>query len=210
MDAFNEGTVHADGVVGGKACFHAQMVVVFTVHDGGMHHTCPVGGRDPIGREHRPSRGGVTTRHGLGEERMIGPTDEVGTLDAFDDLDVMPQHLAHEVLGEDQFLANGSATGAFPRLGFGRHANADVGDLRPNGQTDVAGKRPRSGRPGQHGGLVVDESEFDVDRRLLDFLVTEGDLVAGVGGPGLRAVRQHLVPAVEQALVEHALHGPPR
>ncbi len=210
MDAFNEGTVHAHSVVGGKACFHAQMVVVFTVHDGGMHHARSIGGRDPIGGQHGPCRGRFATRHGLGEERMIGPTDEVGALDALDDLDVMPQHLAHEVLGEDQFFANRRATGAFPRLGVRRDANADVGDLRPDGQADVAGQRPRCGRPCKHGGLVVDESEFDVDRRLLDFLVAEGDLVAGVGGPGLGAVRQHLVPAVEQALVEHALHGPPR
>ena len=141
---------------------------------------------------------------------MVGTADEVGTRDAFDDLDVVTQHLAHEVLGEDQLLADAGATGAFPRFGIGRHPDADVGDLRPNGQADVAGKRPRRGRPCENGSLVIDELEFDVDRGFLDFLVAEGDLVAGVGGPGLRAIRQHLVPAVEQALVEHALHRPPR
>ena len=141
---------------------------------------------------------------------MVGAADEVGALNALDDLDVMAQHFAHQVLSEDQFLTDGGATGAFPRLGVRRDANADVGDLRPDGQADVAGERPRGGRPCENRCLVIDQSEFDVDRGLLDFLVAEGDLVAGVGGPGLRAVRQHLVPAIEQALVEHALHGPPR
>ena len=210
MDAFDEGAVHADGVVRGQSGFHPKVVVVFTVHDGGVDHTRAVRRRDPIGRKHRPGRRGIATGHGLGEERMVGAADEVGALDAFDDLDVMAQHFAHQVLSEDQFLTDGGATGAFPRLGVRRDANADVGDLRPDGQADVAGKRPRRGRPCENRSLVIDESEFDVDRRFLDLLVAEGDLVAGVRGPGLRAVRQHLVPAVEQALVEHALHGPPR
>ena len=209
MDAFDEGTVHADGVVRGQAGFHPEVVVVLTVHHGRVDHTRTVRGRDPIGRQHRPGRRGIATGHGLGEERMVGAADEVGALDALDDLDVMAQHFAHQVLSEDQFLTDGGATGAFPRLGVRRDANADVGDLRPDGQADVAGERPRGGRPCENRCLVIDQSEFDVDRGLLDFLVAEGDLVAGVGGPGLRAVRQHLVPAVEQALVEHALHGPP-
>ena len=93
---------------------------------------------------------------------MVGAADEVGALDAFDDLDVMAQHLAHEVLGEDQFLANGGATSAFPRLGVRRHANANVGDLWPNGQADVAGKRPRRGRPCENRSLVIHEAEFNV------------------------------------------------
>ena len=114
MDAFDEGAVHPDGVVRRQAGFHSEVVVVFTVHDGGVHHAGAVRGRDPIGGQHRPGRGGFTTGHGLGEERMVGTADEVGPLDAFDDLDVVAQHLAHQVLSEDQFLANGGATGAFP------------------------------------------------------------------------------------------------
>ena len=162
MDAFDEGTVHADGVVRGQAGFHPEVVVVLTVHDGRVDHTRTVRGRDPIGRQHRPGRRGIATGHGLGEERMVGAADEVGALDALDDLDVMAQHFAHQVLSEDQFLTDGGATGAFPRLGVRRDANADVGDLRPDGQADVAGKRPRRGRPCENRSLVIHEAEFDV------------------------------------------------
>ena len=209
MDAFDEGAVHADGVVRGQAGFHPEVVVVLTVHHGVW--TTPVpsvvvtqSADSTVQAVVESPRGTASVKSG-----MVGAADEVGALDALDDLDVMAQHFAHQVLSEDQFLTDGGATGAFPRLGVRRDANADVGDLRPDGQADVTGS--------VHGVvvharrcLVIDQSEFDVDRGLLDFLVAEGDLVAGVGGPGLRAVRQHLVPAIEQALVEHALHGPPR
>ena len=76
---------------------------------------------------------------------MVGAADEVGALDALNDLDVMAQHFAHQVLSEDQFLTDGGATGTFPRLRV-RGANADVGDLEPTAKPTL---------PGSVHGVVV-------------------------------------------------------
>ena len=57
MGSLHEGAVHAHGVMGGQARFHAEVVVVFTVHDGRVDHACSVGGGDPISGQHRPCRG---------------------------------------------------------------------------------------------------------------------------------------------------------
>ncbi len=207
----DKGTVHVHGVVGWKPRFHAEVVIVLTVHHGGVNHARSVGRRDPIGLEHGPCRRGIALGHGTREQRFVGPPDEVSSRELVNDVDVVTQDLLHEVLGEDDLLPNVRTACAFPMLAGGfLDATSDVGDLRSNGQTHVARKRPRRGRPCEDGGVVVGEFEFDIHRGFFHFFVAQRHLVAGVRRPGLRTEREHLVASVEQPFVEHLFEGPPR
>ena len=64
-------------MVGGQTCFHAEVVVIFTVHDGGVDNAGTIGGGDPVSRKHRPCRGRIASWYGIGEERFVGATNEV-------------------------------------------------------------------------------------------------------------------------------------
>ena len=57
--------------------------------------------------------------------------------------------------------------------------------------------------------VLVLEIERDVDARILDVLVAQRELVARQRRSAARAVRQNLVPAIEQILVEERLERPP-
>ena len=76
MRAVDEGTVHPDGVVSGKAGFHAEVVIVLTVHHGGVNHAGPVGCGDPVRRQNGPCGCRLAARHGPWEERFVRPSDE--------------------------------------------------------------------------------------------------------------------------------------
>ena len=175
-----------------------------------MDHAGSVGGRDPIGCEHGPRRGGIASRYGLGEQRFVGSANEVAAGEFLDDVNMVAKHLFHQRLGEDDLFANIGTTGTGPS--FARRffdATSDIGDVRSNGETNVAGQGPRRGRPRQNRGIVVGEFELDIDRRFFHFFVAERHFVAGIRRPCLGAVRQHFVAPIQQALVEHLLEGPP-
>ena len=136
MDSREEGSIHADRMLGRQSRFHAQVVVILTVHDGGMDHTRSVGGRDPIGTQDRPRCLGSRAIDGIWEERGIGARSDP-IQEAFDHLNGVSKHLLHQRLREDELLTDLSTAGPGPGLRCLSDTNTNVGDLRPNGEAHI-------------------------------------------------------------------------
>ncbi len=77
-------------------------------------------------------------------------------------------------------------------------------------QRDIGRQGPGGRRPGgQVGVRLAGDAETDENRRVDHILVALGDFMAGQGGPAARAVRDDLVPFVEQSLVPDLAQRPP-
>ena len=133
------------------------------------------------------------------EQRVVSTPLEVFPGEAFDDLVrvTLPEIMLQPAFGEN---AAGFAV-------FHLH----VGDIRANRKGKVARERPRRCRPRQNGGpRFIDKFEPDGDRRIVHVVVpAEVDLEVGQRSSKSRAVRQDIVPFVDQPLFPEALEDPP-
>ena len=86
-----------------------------------------------------------------------------------------------------------------------------VFDLGVDGERDVAGQRPRRGRPGEDRRLgILLETEADEDARIGHVVpVALRELVARQRGRAPRAVRGDAEALVDEALLPHLAQGPP-
>ena len=209
MCAGNEASIDVHGMLSRKSDLHAQDVVVLTVHHRSVHDSRAVRRGDEIGGNDRPGGLRIAALDRVWEQGMVRLADQFRAGKGLDDLDLVAQRLSEQVLGENQFLSDGRAAATVPALGLGSDADSRIGDFWAYGEPDVPRQRPRGGCPGEHSSIVIDEFELQVDRRFLDLLVSECDLVSGVGCASLGAEGEHLVTLVEQTLVEHLLERPP-
>ena len=132
------------------------------------------------------------------ERRLVAGAEHVAAVEAIGDLHALPEHRLGTRLG-DHVAVLGAHVGE-----IGRHRQGGVGEQRPGrggpGQDLVAGPQ---------GAGAVDDREGDVDARILDVLVTLGDLVRGQRGAAARAVGDDPVTLVEQVAVPQRLQRPP-
>ena len=185
MDAVNEVPFHVDGVVRRKPHLHSKIVVVFTVHDSGMNHTGTIGGCDPISRQDGPCRRGVTAWDSIWEQWLVGFTNQRRSGYFFDDVDMVTEYFPHQILCENQFLANRCTTSSLPALGFLTNTTASIGHIRSNSETNVSRKGPRRSGPSEDGCRIINQFEFHVDGRFLDFFVAQSYFVTRIGCSGL-------------------------
>ena len=178
MDAGNEVSFHIDGVVRWKAHFHPKIVVVFTVHDSGMDDTGTIGGCNPISRQHGPCRCGIATWNSIWEQWLVRFANQRRSWYLFDDVDMMTEYFTHQILGENQFLANRCTTSPVPTFGFFSNTTACIGHFRSNSKTNVSRKGPWRGGPSEDGCCIINQFEFHIDRGLLNFFVAKGHFVA--------------------------------
>ena len=146
-------------------------------------------GRDELGVDHAVGAGQE------GEGRVVLPPQELGARDEARGTSALAEHGLHQRLGEDQGLV--------------AVLDRRVGDLGMDRRRLVGRQRPGRRRPHQKGPLAVHQREAHEGRRVVDVPVAEGDLVAGEGGAAPRAVRDHLVAAVQQAAVVELGEAPP-
>ena len=62
---------HVHGVLGRQSGGHSEVVIVFSVHHGGVNNTRSIGGGDPIGFQNRPCGIRIACIDGFGEERFV-------------------------------------------------------------------------------------------------------------------------------------------
>ncbi len=132
------------------------------------------------------------------ERRLVGPAGERARGDPVDDLDVGREVAGDGGGGED-------VPGAVLR------PNDAVLEPLPDGDEEVRGERPGSGRPDEEHAVFARalEREPKRDGRVGRFVVPLGDLVGGEGGLAPRTVRKDVVTFLEQPVVEEGLEGPP-
>ncbi len=164
-----------------------------------------------------PSRGGdvvaaddevgALVRLHEAERRLVLQAQQLGALELLLHDGLLAEHALDEARGEDEALA----AALHERILHVRvHGRGHVADERPrrggpDGERDgraAAHPRPRRGR-------VVRQREAHVDGVLGDVLVALRHLVAADGGAAARAVRDDLVPLVQQTLVPDLPQQPP-
>ena len=152
-------------------------------------------GRHEVAGEHRRA-----ARRPVGqlEDRAgVGAPDELRAAQRAEDLRALAEHPLDERLGDDQRLL--------------ADAHARIADLGPDSSGQVAGQRPRCGRPDQQRllRLGAEQRQLDVDARVLDVLIALRHLVRGQRGAAARAVGDDAVALVEQPLGVDLLERPP-
>ena len=231
-DLREEVAVEPDPVQHGEPVLHPEPQVVGPVGGRGVDDPGAVPGRHEVRGPHPMGRAGRLRPGGeVVEGRLVAKPRERAPLDG--PLDRRPRRPLPERRldrggGEDE----GLVAVPHPRIVHVRvHGEGEVGGEGPGGggpdeERDPAAvlaaalararsrrrlrPRPRrQPRPGAGGRRLVDERETDVDGRVLDLLVAERDLVRGQGRPDPGVVGNHLVPAVEKALVPDGLQEMP-
>ena len=140
------------------------------------------------------------------EDRPVAPPFHLGALELAHNLVVVAEFLGVRVetrLADIEFLAGELAL---------RRAHLDIVDVSADDDGEVGGHGPRGGGP-EHGVGVVFVTQFDGDGYggVLTILVDVGihaQLVVAQRGAVLRAVRQHAVALVGQALFVQLLERP--
>ena len=84
-----------------------------------------------------------------------------------------------------------------------------IGLIRVHTEHDVAGKRPRCGRPCEYISVLVTQFKADDRRAFLDILVALRHFVAGERCAAAWAVRDDLIALVEKTLLPDFLQCPP-
>ncbi len=83
-----------------------------------------------------------------------------------------------EVLGENHLVADLRTAASIPsRPCWLIDSDPDIGDIGAYGEADISGESPWCGRPSENFHVFVYEAEANEDRRILDLLVSERDLV---------------------------------
>ena len=172
----------------------AQPDVVLAVGRRAVHDAGAVLDGHEVGRPHPADR---PVGREMIERARVAHTFEIGTLRPLLDGEFgVAQHRSDEGFGEHQRLA--------------ARTHEDVVHLGMHGEGEVRGQGPGSGGPHQERrALRTLDREADVDRRVLDLPVPEGDLVRREGGPDAGVVGHHLVALVDEALVPDLPEQPP-
>ena len=219
--------VETDSVQHGQPVLHPEPEVIRSVGGRGVHDPGTLVRGHEVRRAH-PVGGVRPLRRGLQkvERRIVAKAGEVAPLD--DLLDggsggaALPEHRRDPRGGEDQALA----ADPHPRVVHVRvHREGEIGGEGPRSRGPdqerslvvaasgraVAPVAAATGAIATGGGAVecrrarvlapVRDRETDVYGRILDFLVSERNLVRRQGGPDPGVVGHHLVPAVEKPLV---------
>ena len=186
--------------------------IVFTV-GGLVNQTGTFDGVDVVGGEDRVAVRAGHMAFGFGlvarevrEDRVVAAAFQLGALEFAHDLVVLAEFLLvvrQQVLAEVELLAS--------ELAFGR-ADLDVVDVGADHDGEVGGHGPRGGGPEDGVGVVlIAHLHGHGHGGVLAVLVHVGvhaQLVRTQRRAVLRAVRQHAVALVGQALVVELLEGP--
>ena len=130
------------------------------------------------------------------ERRLVAHPEELLALHRGDGLVPLAEDAVGEGRGQDQLVAV--------------LADAHVVRAGIDHERRVRQQRPRHRRPGEErDALLAVDREADVERRVLDLVVSERDLVRGQRRPAARAVRDDLVALVQEALLPDLLERPP-
>ena len=178
-----------------------------------MHEARTFDGIDVIGGENliafRPRNltlGGMLVASEIREDRIVAPTLHLGTLELAHDLIVLAKLLgigAEQRLAQIEFLAGEPA--------FGR-TYFDIVDVGADHDGEVGRNGPRGGGPEYGVGVfLVAQLHGHGHGGVLTVLVHVGvhtQLVCGKRRLILRAIRQHTVALIGQALVIQLLEGP--
>ena len=202
-DLGDEAALEVDGVDDRQVVLEAHAHVVLAEGGGHVDDAGAVAGRDEVGADHemRP----LVELH-EGERRLVLEAEQLASRQLALDDGLAAEHLLDQLAGQHEALAAALDEG--------------VDDLGMDRRGDVADQRPRRGRPhgqgdgracrrAQRGRRLRLEREAHVDRILGDVLVALRDLVAADRRAAARAVRHHLVPLIEQALVPDLPQQPP-
>ena len=133
-----------------------------------------------------------------GIERLVFAVFELAALHLGELLTLAPravEYAVHERLGEVVDLAV--------------DAQFDVGYIRVHAKAEVRRKRPRGRRPCEEVGILVRRLERHDGRALGDILVALCHLMRGERRAAARAVRDNLMPLIEQSLLPDLLQRPP-
>ena len=182
------------------AVFHADAVIVLTEGRRHVDDARAVLRRDVVVAEHDERfLARLHLADGIGIERLVLPALELLALAAREHRALarhVLEHFVDERLGEDVFL--------LPDL------HLHIVDLRIHAEREVRRQRPGRRRPGEIAGIrLALHAELDHRRALRDVLVALRDLVRGERRAAARAVRDDLVPLVEQAFLPDLLERPP-
>ncbi len=187
LDLVDEVPVEPDAVHDRQSVRLAELEIVNAIRWCRMHDAGTVFGADEIGRQHGERL--VRIDREIIEQLLVARTDKGAAFYGLDDLvfDIAKHRLAQR-LGDDQRLP--------VRLAVA------VVDVLADGERQVRRQRPRRRRPDEKVG-VVDAGELEAhrDRRVLDFLVAERQLVRRQRGADARIVGHDLVAAIDQVLV---------
>ena len=221
LDLGHEAAVEPDPVHHRQTLRPAQPDVVLAVGRCAVHDAGAVLDGDEVGRPY-PADGPVGRE--VVEQARVAHPFKLGALHTLlDGVADISQHRSDERLGNDEGLVAGGACGASgygrARLeagigralaGSGGGAHEDVVDIGVHRQRQVRRQGPRGGGPHQERrALLPRHREPDVDRRILDLLVAERDLVRREGGADAGVVGDDLVALVDEALVPDLPKQPP-
>ena len=182
----------------GQAVDAADARVVFAEGRGVMHDARAVSQGDIVVGDNIPALfQGLLLRR---IQRLVLDAREFPALDGLDAGDrgrvLSAEHAFHQRLGHHE--------------GLSAQAEPEVILFLVDAQSHVAGQRPGRGRPGQEIGIILTlHFEAHVCRVLADLLVALRHLMAGQRRAAAGAVGDHLVPAVQEALVGDLPEAPP-
>ena len=212
-----EMAVEPDPVEHGKPVFRSEPQVVRPIGGRGVHDPGPVLGRHEVRDPHPMGRVGRLRPDGeVVERRLVAKPRELAPLDGALD-DRLPRTISEHRLDPRRGEDEGLVSVPHPRVVHLRmHGEGEVGGKGPGGggpdeERELASAFaavPAAARPGVDGRLV-DDGKTEVDGRVLDLPVAERDLVRRQGRPDPGVVRDHLVPAVQEALVPDGLQEMP-
>ena len=177
----------------GQVVFAADAGVVLAEGRGLMDDAGAVGHGDVAVGHHAP--GGLVDQRLLEvKQRLVFHAHQIAAVEERDVLHrrVLAEHGVDERLRHDD--------------GAALKVKAGVSLVGIDAEGDVAGQRPRRGRPGVEPGVFLAlDLEAHEGGLLRHRLVALGDFVGGKRRAAARAVGHHLVALVEQALVGHLL-----
>ena len=133
-----------------------------------------------------------------GVERLVLAVLELAAFHCREDFAIAPrvrEHAVHQRLGEVIDLAV--------------HTHLHIGHIRIHAESEVRRQRPRGRRPREEVGILIGSLEAHDCRTLRHILIALRNLVRGERRAAARAVRDDLVPLIEEPLLPDLLERPP-
>ena len=149
MHPGDEATIGADGVHLRQPDGTAQFEIFLAIHHRRMHDAGAGLGGDEVSGNYGPRRFRATGVNRAGEERLVAPPDKIGAGEFCQHLDLVPQCILQQLLGQNQLFAHFGAAISFPAGRWLGNTYTTVGNFLADSQPDVTRQCPRGRGPRQ-------------------------------------------------------------